>query len=203
MQHKSPAAPPSRAIAAAKQTIRRRVLTARDALSEDERRRKSKAIVEQAQLLPEIANATTLMLFVSFGSEVDTDELIASALASGKAVYLPKVLASRLMTACRVDDPSRQLEPGTWGIPEPRDGLPEASPQTLDAVVVPGVVFDTAGARYGYGGGFYDSYLPLTRPGVPRVALAFDLQVMKSLLVAPHDLAVDVIVTETRVIRCA
>jgi 5-formyltetrahydrofolate cyclo-ligase len=203
MRHNSPAKPTPTATADVKKTIRRRVLAARDALPDDERRRKSKTIVERALLLPEIANATTLMAFASFGSEVDTGELIATAVATGKIVYLPRVLAPRLMTAVRVADPAQDLEPGTWGIPEPRDVLPQADPQALDAVVVPGVVFDVDGARYGYGGGFYDSYLPLTRSGVPRLSLAFDLQVVEELPLAPHDLTVDVIVTETRVIRCA
>jgi 5-formyltetrahydrofolate cyclo-ligase len=66
---------------------------------------------------------------------------------------------------------------------------------------VPGAAFDAAGRRCGYGGGFYDSYLPRTRPGIPWVALAFEAQLVDELPYEPHDLAVGAIVTEARVIR--
>jgi 5-formyltetrahydrofolate cyclo-ligase len=71
----------------------------------------------------------------------------------------------------------------------------------MDVVVVPGSVFDAAGRRCGYGGGFYDTYLPLTRVGTPWVALAFEAQLVEKLPCEAHDLAVTAIVTETRVIR--
>ena len=48
---------------------------------------------------------------------------------------------------------------------------------------VPGSAFDEEGGRCGYGGGFYDTYLPLTRPGTPRVALAFEAQLVPRIAV--------------------
>jgi 5-formyltetrahydrofolate cyclo-ligase len=105
------------------------------------------------------------------------------------------------MAAYRVTDPSVDLAPGAWGILEPRDGLPQIPPGAIDAVIVPGAAFDAAGRRCGYGGGFYDAYLPGTRRGTPRIALAFDLQVVDDLPCAAHDLSVDIIVTETRLMR--
>ena len=91
--------------------------------------------------------------------------------------------------------------PGCWGIPEPREGLEPVPPSRIDAVVVPGAAFDLDGQRCGYGGGFYDTYLPQTRPSVPRVALAFEAQIVDDIPCEPHDLPVTAIVTETRVIR--
>jgi 5-formyltetrahydrofolate cyclo-ligase len=117
------------------------------------------------------------------------------------AVALPRVVGPRLLEARHVTDPDADLEPGAWGIPEPRKGLPAVPPRQIDAVVVPGAAFSVAGARCGYGGGFYDTYLPELRPGTPRVALAFETQIVDALPSAPHDLRVDTIVTETRVIR--
>jgi 5-formyltetrahydrofolate cyclo-ligase len=67
-------------------------------------------------------------------------------------------------------------------------------------VLVPGVAFDPAGGRLGYGGGFYDRLLPLLAPGTARVAGAYDMQLVDRVPAAPHDLAVEVIVTETRTI---
>ena len=200
---REPGAPSPRPddLVARKVRIRGLTLEARAALLAEEHARLSAAICARAGALPEFARATTVMLFASFGSEVDTSSLIAQALGDGKKVCLPRVLKPRLMAAYRVTDPFMDLAPGAWGILEPRDGLPEIPPYAIDAVIVPGAAFDAAGRRCGYGGGFYDAYLPGTRRGTPRIALAFDLQIVDDLPCEAHDLAVDIIVTETRVTR--
>ncbi|HYN39183.1 MAG TPA: 5-formyltetrahydrofolate cyclo-ligase, partial [Rhodospirillales bacterium] len=58
------------------------------------------------------------------------------------------------------------------------------------------------GARLGYGGGFYDRLLPLLRPVTPRIAGAFELQVIDHVPTAGHDVLVDRIVTEARSLAC-
>ena len=188
-------------VCVSKNYLRRSALAARDAVSPEERARLSAAICARAAELPEVAAASTLMLFASFRSEIDTDLLIAWALGAGKVVCLPRILAPRRMAAFRVCDPSAELVPGTWGIPEPRDSCELVDPQDVDAVLVPGAAFDPKGNRCGYGGGFYDTYLPLMRPDVARVALAFEAQIVDDLPCEPHDLPVSAIVTERRVIR--
>jgi 5-formyltetrahydrofolate cyclo-ligase len=184
-----------------KDEARRRALTARDALSDDDRTRLSVAICERAAKLPEIAAASTIMLFAAFRSEVDTMTLMEWAFARGKSVCCPRVLAPRQMAAYRIADVGADLVPGAWGIPEPREGLEEVPPFLIDAVAVPGAAFDTAGRRCGYGGGFYDTYLPRTRPGILWVARAFEAQHVDEVACDPHDLAVGAVVTEARVIR--
>ena len=59
------------------------------------------------------------------------------------------------------------------------------------------------GGRLGYGGGFYDRLMPLLRPGTPRIAGAFDAQLVERVPAAPHDLPVDRIVTESRIVTPA
>jgi 5-formyltetrahydrofolate cyclo-ligase len=84
------------------------------------------------------------------------------------------------------------------GIPEP---VPDCHPvprDAIDFVLVPGVAFDAAGRRLGYGGGYYDRLLPLLRPAAARVAGAFELQLVDRVPVSPYDLTVDAIVTESR-----
>lgn len=193
-------APPDEVVAA-KTLLRRTILALRSQLPAEDRARASAAICHRAATLPEFTQAATVMLFASFASEVDTATLVEQALLGGKTVCLPRVLAPRQMAAFRIRDPRTDLIPGTWGIREPRDGLPEVAPGDIDAVIVPGSVFDIEGRRYGYGGGFYDNFLPRTRTDAPRIALAFDLQVVAELATEPHDLRVDAIVTETRLIR--
>jgi 5-formyltetrahydrofolate cyclo-ligase len=184
-----------------KRRARRRSLAARDTLPEAERARRSAAVCARAARLPELQAASGLFLFAAFRSEVDTGPLIAWALEHGKAVCVPRVLGPAVMEAYRITDPSTDLAPGAWGIPEPSDDLEPADPKELDAAVVPGSVFDAAGRRCGYGGGFYDAYLPRLREGVPRIGLAFELQLVDELPCEPHDLPVHVVVTESRVLR--
>ncbi|NLE23029.1 MAG: 5-formyltetrahydrofolate cyclo-ligase [Actinobacteria bacterium] len=184
-----------------KQEARRRALAARDALEPEDRERLGEAVRRRALELPELAAASIVMLFASFRSEIDTMPLAEWVLRSGRSLCLPKVLGPRTMAAFLVRDLQADLEPGKWDIPEPREGLPEVPPEDVDLVFVPGSAFDEEGRRCGYGGGFYDTFLPRTRPGTPRVAFAFEVQLVPRIIVEPHDLPVTAIVTERRVIR--
>lgn len=195
--HEPPACPPPET----KQSLRRSALAARDAMDAAERARLSAAICARALELPEIAAARTMMVFATFRSEIDTGPLIAWALEAGKVVCLPRISGPRVMEAFSVTDPQADLEPGAWDIPEPTQACALTDPGDIDVVVVPGAAFDCDGHRCGYGGGFYDNYLPLTRADVPRVALAFEVQIVDELPCEAHDLPVTVIVTEERVIR--
>jgi 5-formyltetrahydrofolate cyclo-ligase len=184
-----------------KSVARRRALDARGALPEAERERLAVAVRARAFALPELAAAGTVMLFASFRTELDTMPIAHWALDAGKRVCLPRVLGPRSMAAYLVTDPDADLIPGKWDIPEPREGLAEVPPEEMDLVFVPGSAFDEQGGRCGYGGGFYDTYLPLTRPGTPWVALAFEAQLVPRIACEAHDLPVTAIVTEKRVVR--
>ena len=115
------------------------------------------------------------MLFASFRSELDTAPLIDWALRAGKVVCLPRVLGPRAWrpSASPTRPPTSSPAPGAS--PSRARACPRSPPEAIDVVVVPGVGFDRDGGRCGYGGGFYDNYLPRTRPGTPRVALAFEV----------------------------
>ena len=103
-----------------------------------------------------------------------------------------------MLTLHRVHDLALDIAPGRWNIPEPRPGFcPRAAPETVDWVLVPGVAFDAQGGRLGYGGGFYDRLLPLLRTDISRAAAAFELQMVDCVPRGKHDLAIDLIITET------
>jgi 5-formyltetrahydrofolate cyclo-ligase len=185
----------------AKQVVRDRVLQARDRLDERKRATFDKAILARLIDLPEVRSARTRLTDVTFRSEVDTRGLIDWALAAGKTVAVPRIRGPRKMEAFCLQEPAQDLVCGTWDIPEPCDGLDACAPQTIDLIVIPGAVFAVDGSRIGYGGGFYDTYMHTLRPEVARVALAFELQIVDELPREAHDLPVDAIVTERRVIR--
>jgi 5-formyltetrahydrofolate cyclo-ligase len=185
----------------AKQAAREGALRRRDALPPGKRARLSLVVCERARQLHELTEADVLLLFSSFGSEIDTTPLIAWALGRGQVVALPRILGARTMAAFRLLRPDTDLVDGPWGIREPREGLETIAPQAIDTIVVPGVCFTGGGERCGYGGGFYDGYLRQTKPSAARVALAFEVQLVDDLPSEPHDLPVDVVVTERRVLR--
>ena len=185
----------------AKRDIRRSVLAARDALGEAERIARSTVIHRRFLALPELEGAGVVMGFWSFGSEVSTPPLLDALHARGIRVCLPRIEGGRDLEAV-VYEPGHPLTGTSFGGREPADGT-ILTPEALDLVVAPGVAFDRSGHRVGYGGGFYDRFLRRTRRGAPRIALAFDLQVLPHELPAgSFDLGVDAIVTEAETIRC-
>lgn len=184
----------------AKRAIRREVLVARDALADDDRAAMSVAIAERLLSLPEAADAATVMVFWSFGSEVDTSPLIDRLLTDGRTVALPRIEGADVVpVAYQRGDP---LVATTFGAMEPSAGKTLRSDE-LDLIVVPGVAFDREGNRVGYGGGFYDRLLAHLRPGVPSVGIAFGLQVVDRVPSGGTDRRVHAIVTEAEVLRPA
>ncbi len=185
-----------------KSSIRREVLGQRDAMSQDERRRKSEQIAAKLALQPEYRDARAVLFYVNFRSEVNTRGLIESAIAGGKRVIVPKVdRKAHELRLFEISDPGRDLESGYMGIYEPVEGLSKPANATeIDLVILPGVGFDEGGRRLGYGGGYYDRLITRLRPDARLVALAFDIQLRDRIPCEEHDKPVGRIITETRVI---
>ncbi len=182
--------------------IRKKVLKARLALSTEEVDEKSVNILKRLLSLEEYRRAAVLMTYVDFRNEVRTGDLIRESLAQGKRVAVPFTDPQdrRLIPSLLLNFPE-DLAPGTWGILEPAPGcLRPVKPAEIDLVVVPGVAFDEKGNRLGYGGGYYDRFLPQTRPDCFYVAPAFELQIRPELTPDPYDCPVHCLVTEKRVI---
>ncbi len=165
---------------------------------------KSARIMEQFLDMDEYRRCNTIMFYVSFGNEVQTGELIIKALTGGKRVAVPATdVAGRRLTPSLLTDFPGDLQPGSWGIPEPRHQcLRPLDPGELDMVVVPGVAFATDGNRLGHGYGFYDRFLPRAKPGAVFIAPAFELQIKPNVYSDRHDIPVHYIITEERLIKC-
>jgi 5-formyltetrahydrofolate cyclo-ligase len=190
---------PSHRLKQAKRAIRRAVVARRDALGAGERGERSRRIAERAAALPEVLEAGTVMAFWSFGSEVETAPLIERLHEAGTRIVLPRIQGGDVVAVPYV--PGDPVAAAAFGAMEPSaPGIVE--PGQVDLVVVPGVAFDRRGARIGYGGGFYDRFLPRTRPGVAAIAIAFAVQIVEEIPEGHMDRRVDAIVTEDEVIRC-
>ncbi|HVP88502.1 MAG TPA: 5-formyltetrahydrofolate cyclo-ligase [Casimicrobiaceae bacterium] len=189
------------ALREAKRALRERILRARDALPATVRAEAGAAIVRTLTARPDYAAARTLLLTLPYGSEWDTRLLLAVALEQGKTIAVPRVnLERRMLDIHVVCDLRRDVEPGYRGIPEPSTSCPPMELAAIDWVLVPGVAFDARGHRVGYGGGYYDRLLPALPNSAARIAAAFELQIVDEVPTAPHDFALDAIVTELQVI---
>jgi 5-formyltetrahydrofolate cyclo-ligase len=194
-----PSSPPGATIGLreAKRALREQVMRARDSMRPDSRAAASEAITATLSSRADFVAARVVLLTLPYGSEWDTRLLLSAALAQGKTVAAPRVNSERRMLEIHaVRDVDREVAPGYLGIPEPRADCPGVALPSIDWVLVPGVAFDAAGRRLGYGGGYYDRLLPLLGPEVKRVAGAFELQIVEHVPAAPHDATVDSVVTE-------
>lgn len=144
--------------------------------------------------LPQVVQASSLLLFYGVGDEPDTAKLLESLCAMGKTVALPRCLPDRKIEARRYSGPSH-LSPGPFGIPEPDGGCPMMGRDSFDVILVPNLCCDRSGYRLGHGGGYYDRYLS-GFPGV-AVALCRDRLLRPALPREVHDLPVNLVVTET------
>ena len=193
-----------------KNKIRKDLLKQRDAITPEQKILKESAIEERLFCLDAFKQATSILLYVSFRSEVDTRRYLDDVIKLNKKLVLPAVDSKhRKLNLYEVRDIS-ELEPGYMGILEPRaiDGM-SVTLKDIDLVIIPGTGFDRNGNRLGYGSGYYDkllSYESKQLSGVDKhittIALAFEEQVGDDIPAEPHDINVDMIVTDKRLIKC-
>jgi 5-formyltetrahydrofolate cyclo-ligase len=182
-----------------KQALREWALAARLRLTPEERRSASQAIADRVQGLEAFRGARTMGLYAPLGAEVDTAALARAAALAGQRVAYPRLRPGQLGMAFCACLPEA-LVVGPVRALEPPPGAPELAPDELDLVVVPGVAFDAAGRRIGRGRGHYDSTLAALRPEAARIGLAFEAQLISAVPEEPHDVRLDAVVTEARVI---
>jgi 5-formyltetrahydrofolate cyclo-ligase len=171
-------------------------------MSGAERLLRSQGVWERVAALSCYQQARIVLGYMAFDHEVLTDGLLQQAIASGKQIVLPRVQADRQQLALyAIADLERDVAPGYRGILEPKPQRTQAmAPEAFDLALVPGVAFDLSGGRLGFGAGFYDRLLRRLPRHIPTVGMAFDCQVIPRLPSQPHDVMLEVIVTESRVI---
>ena len=166
-----------------KKALRALIREKKRAMTPEEIRDKSAAL---GRLLAQTAvyqAARTVYGYYPQNQEVRLLPILARAMAEGKKVALPKITGGKMAFFYVTD--LTQVAPGFGDIPEPPDTCPAEDKTAL--VILPGLAFDRAGRRLGYGGGFYDRFLAL-EPGHPTVALCYDFQVVPEVPAEAHDL---------------
>ncbi len=190
-------------ISAAKAALRTPMHARRNALTPATRAHLSARITARVLELDSYRAAKTVLAYMSFGSEFDTRALIDHALCNGKHLLLPRVdRGSGKLILHRVHDLALDLQPGVWGILEPRAQATTQAPVfDADWVLVPGLVFTANGERLGYGAGYYDRLIASCTHQPALVAAAFALQVVATVPCSPTDMRVDCVVTEDTIYR--
>ena len=186
-----------------KKTIRQEVLRRRDAISKNVKKEKDIVIMQRISQLPEFINAKTIFFYTSFRSEVDTMDMIKVSLNTGKLIVLPKVDKENNRLKLYEIKNMNELARGYMWILEPfvsEDRLRDLD--DIDLIIIPGAAFDIYGNRLGYGAGFYDMLLSKMEKKIPIVAPAYEEQIVEKIPAEPHDIKVDKIVTDKKVIDC-
>jgi 5-formyltetrahydrofolate cyclo-ligase len=154
----------------------------------------SEALCRQLARWSLLRNATTVMTYIAFRNEVDLGAL--PGLLPHIQWAVPRVSGRQLVV--HVYDPTR-LHRHHFGMLEPDPGLPEVRPCELDVVLVPGVAYDRDGTRLGFGGGYYDRFLPTT-PAL-RVGITYGTCLAERLPCQEHDQRMDWIATPDGLLR--
>jgi len=183
-----------------KPAYRKQYLALRDALSSSVQASKSAKMSDRLMQLEEYRQANTIHAFISFGSEIDTRLIIENAWANNKQVVCPVTdTKNKCLTHHQVFG-WNDFTTGYAGILEPKAGCPEIELAKLELILIPGMAFDAFGFRMGYGGGYYDRFLPQTN--AVCIAPAFESQIIERVPHCMHDQQIDLLVSDKRVIRC-
>ena len=185
-----------RDIRAEKERLRARNRQLRELLSPAQKQQKDLKIAAQLLSRPQYQTCDTLFIYVSKPPlEIDTVWLIQAGWTHEKAVAAPRcVPGTREMRFYFIETP-QDLAPGSFGVREP---IPEqcapARATARSLCVVPGISFDSAGYRLGYGKGYYDRFLA----GFPgkTVGICYEENLLAVLPHGRFDRPVDWIITE-------
>lgn len=168
-----------------KQVIRSKILLRLKTQKEEDRDRKSNLVKKKLFSTNVFKKAKKVMFFVSFGGEINTEDMIKEARILGKTIAVPVCGKNGAMKPCVFTDKTRFIS-GLFGIKEPAIKK-FIKLKDLDVVVVPGVAFDKKGNRLGRGKGYYDRFLEKLSPKTVSIGLAYDFQILPSVPADSYD----------------
>lgn len=180
--------------------IRKSVIEKRDSITIDIKKEWDECILKKLIDSKSYKDSLVLFTFVSFGSEVDTHKIISYALNDGKIVYVPKIKSKdKGIEIFRINTLS-DLKPGYFNILEPLENCPVGNIKDIDLILIPGIAFDRNGGRIGYGAGFYDRFLTNINSAVPKLALAYQFQILGEVPMTELDVKVGGIISNKELI---
>ena len=187
-------------IRAYKGEIREQGRLLRNSLSPEKRLELDGKIAKNVFRLYQYKPCTTLMIYVSTPIEVNTREIINTALAEGKRVAVPKCTDGTRDMEFYYINSLDELKAGTFGVAEPDETAERLTDFAGCLMILPGIQFDYNGYRIGYGKGYYDRYM--SRYTGYSVGLCYDWELRRHLSHGRFDRAVNTVVTDSRIRSC-
>lgn len=177
----------ARDVARWRRAERRRLIAARLALSDEDRKAHAQQIASELDAVIARIAPKSVSLFWPIRGEPDLRAWMQSAHRKGLRILLPVSIAKCRPLEFREWRPTAPMALGIWNIPHPADG--EAI--VPDVVVAPLVGFDLAGFTLGYGDGSFDRTLAsyVSRP--ITIGVAHATAAIPSIFPQPHDVAMD------------
>jgi len=175
-----------------KEEIRPRMKARKSLLSDVEKTNAARAAFAALERHAAFVMAENILMYHSLPDEISTHDFI-DKWAGRKHFFLPRVNGVNL-DILPYDRTSLHL--GAFQIEEP-DGDDTVDVSEIELIVVPGVAYDPEGNRVGRGKGYYDRLLSSTH--ATKIGIAYDFQVVDSIDAEPHDVRVDVVITDRRI----
>lgn len=176
-----------------KDQIRRRVKARKSLLDDSDRMRAAESVFERLQQLAAFAVSNHILAYHSLPDELSTLAFLNRWYGT-KNLYLPRVNGVNLDI---LPYNPANLRMGAFHIDEPT-GRDTTDVDTIEMIIVPAVAYDARGNRVGRGRGFYDRLLQSTR--ALKVGVGYDFQLVDEIDAEPHDVPVDIVITESRTI---
>lgn len=178
-----------------KNELRKNIMALRNSMNMEEKASQDSRIFKNVVSSKYYNEATILMVYVSFGLEVDTKCIIEHALENNKIVCVPKIINKREgMKAIRIESLDELIK-NKFGILEPVNFQKEVCAKDIDLFLVPGLAFDNLGGRIGYGAGYYDRFLKEAKDKSFKIGLAYNFQVIEKVPMMENDVYLDAIIT--------
>lgn len=175
-----------------RQRTRKQLIDWRVQLAAEEREKRAQLARERLTASVDFQAYRVLGIYWPIRGEIDVRELAAKHIATGGLAALPVVVREGAPVEFWRWTPDMTMKRGIWNIPIPvqREVLQP------DILIAPLVGFDEAGYRLGYGGGYYDRTIAAAPSRPYCVGLGFADTGLQTIYPQPHDMPMDVIVTE-------
>lgn len=146
------------------------------------------------------AESKVIGLYYPILNEVQTFQIIYQAILNSKTVCLPTIVNEQIIFFKY--DPTKRLRLSKYGVMEP-EATCENMNHVLDTVITPGILFDTAGNRIGYGKGYYDKFFNAnTSQIMTLVGLGYDFQIiLEKITCNPHDVKMSIVISDKRLVQ--
>lgn len=178
---------------------RRDLLRKQGLLTEEYRNRSASVVADKLSDLPALVKARRIGFYWPFEHEIDLIPWITERVGAGAIAALPVIVDKDGPLEFWAWSPGMKLEAGVWNtrVPARRHVV------VPEALLIPALGFDASGYRLGHGGGYYDRTLASLATRPLAVGIGYRHARLATIFPQPHDVPMDVVVTEAAITRLA